>query len=136
MKLQEMVVFTVMLVAASEGQKTFLKAVVGGNVTLPDPLPEDGFLLRESTNLAQVLETKLRIIREPYKNRILWDQSSGLFTITDLQRSDSGLYKIDSVKGKVFVVSYNLTVFDSVAPPAVQRLNSSSDGCWLLCSVN
>ncbi|XP_078804956.1 lymphocyte function-associated antigen 3 isoform X2 [Oryzias latipes] len=124
-----------MLVAASEGQKTFLKAVVGGNVTLPESIPEEGFLLRESTNLAQVLETKLRIIREPYKNRILWDQSSGLFTITDLQRSDSGLYSIDS-NNKKDVVFYNLTVFDSVAPPAVQRLNSSSDGCWLLCSVD
>ncbi|KAF6739413.1 CD48 antigen [Oryzias melastigma] len=131
----EVLVFTVMLLAASEGLKTILK-VVGGNVTLPDPVPESGFLLRESKNIAQVLEKKLNIFEEIYRNKILWDQTSGLFTITDLQKSDSGVYHIDSKTGKVFNVFYNLTVFDSPAPPAVRSLNSSSDSCWLLCSVD
>ncbi|XP_024146112.1 uncharacterized protein LOC112157540 [Oryzias melastigma] len=127
--------YFVMLLAASEGLKTILK-VVGGNVTLPDPVPESGFLFQEKKILAQVLEKKLNIFEEIYRNRILWNHTSGLLTITDLQKSDSGVYNIDSKKGKVFTASYNLTVFDSPAPPAVWSLNSSSDSCWLLCSVD
>ncbi|RVE76778.1 hypothetical protein OJAV_G00011920 [Oryzias javanicus] len=131
----EAVVFTVMLLAASEGLKT-ISSVVGGNVTLPDPVPEEGFLLRKLTIIAQVFEKKLRIYEETSRNRIVWDQTSGLFTITELQKSDSGVYNIDSKRGKVFSVYYNLTVYDPAAPPAVWRLNSSSDSCWLLCSVD
>ncbi|RVE76740.1 hypothetical protein OJAV_G00011930 [Oryzias javanicus] len=122
-----------MLLAASEGLKN-ISSVVGGNVTLPDPVPEEGFLVQKLTILAQVFEKKLRTYEG--NNRILWDQTSGLFTITELQKSDSGVYNIDSKRGKVFTASYNLTVYDPAAPPAVWRLNSSSDSCWLLCSVD
>ncbi|KAM4750921.1 uncharacterized protein FYW61_005930 [Anableps anableps] len=61
---------------------------------------------------------------------------SGLFTITELQKNDSGIYKIDSKKGRVFVGSYNLTVYDPAPTPAVETQTVSSDSCWLICSVD
>ncbi|XP_035993525.1 CD48 antigen-like isoform X2 [Fundulus heteroclitus] len=122
--------------SAAEELKRNLNGVVGGNVTFPDPLLELGFLLEGITNLAMVNEGKLQILEEKYKNKLHWNRNSGLFTITDLQKSDSGDYNIDSKGGRALSVSYSLTVYDGAPTPAVETLTVSSDSCWLLCSVD
>ncbi|XP_051801062.1 uncharacterized protein LOC127533053 isoform X1 [Acanthochromis polyacanthus] len=121
----------------AEEEKKNLSGTKGGNITLPDPLLERGFLSYGENVIAQVIEGKLIIEKNIYKNRLQWNQTSGLFTLTDLQRNDSGIYKIESKEGEVSTISiYNLTVYDPVAPPAVQTLNVSSDSCYLLCAVD
>ncbi|XP_051801070.1 uncharacterized protein LOC127533053 isoform X8 [Acanthochromis polyacanthus] len=120
----------------AEEEKKNLSGTKGGNITLPDPPLERGFLYYGEV-IAQVIEGKLIIEKNIYKNRLQWNKSSGLFTLTDLQRRDSGIYKIESKEGEVSNISiYNLTVYDPVAPPAVQTLNVSSDSCYLLCAVD
>nr|XP_024658647.1 CD48 antigen-like [Maylandia zebra] len=70
-------------------------------------------------------------------NRLQWDRNSGLFTLTELQRDDSGSYVIDSKTGKGNrISSYKLTVYDPVPTPNVTKLNSSSESCSLLCWVD
>ncbi|KAM4595218.1 SLAM family member 5-like isoform 2-T2 [Fundulus diaphanus] len=122
--------------SAAEELKNYLNGVVGGKVTFPDPLLEFGFLLGGRGNIASVSDRKLQIFEEIYTNKLHWNRNSGLFTITDLQKSDSGDYKIDSKRGRVFYTSYNLTVYDPAPTPAVETLTVSSDSCWLLCSVD
>ncbi|XP_035993520.1 CD48 antigen-like [Fundulus heteroclitus] len=122
--------------SAAEELKRNLNGVVGGNVTFPDPLLELGFLLEGRRNIASVNDRKLQFVEEIYTNKLHWNRNSGLFTITDLQKSDSGDYKIDSKRGRVFYTSYNLTVYDGAPTPAVETLTVSSDSCWLLCSVD
>uniref|UniRef100_A0A1A8HWU6 Ig-like domain-containing protein n=1 Tax=Nothobranchius kuhntae TaxID=321403 RepID=A0A1A8HWU6_NOTKU len=120
-----------MVLSAAEDVKNTLSGVVGGSITLLDPVPERGFLSHNKPIIASVSPFGLDV----YLNRVQWDRNSGLFTITDLQKTDSGVYTIESKTGRVFIKSYNLTVYDSAPTPTVKRLAGTSDGCRLLCSV-
>lgn len=99
--------------SASEEVKKNLTGTVGGNITLPDSVQEEelGFLSYGRKLIAHVIKGKFEISEEKYKNRLQWDRNSGLFTLTELQRNDSGIYVIQSTKGKVFTSSYKLTVY-------------------------
>ncbi len=88
-----------------------LTVTEGGSITLPDPVVGLGFLLYEGSIVAMVTDKKIQIYREIYKDKLLWNNSTGLFTITRLQRNDSGIYSIDSQTGKEFVTSYKITVY-------------------------
>ncbi|KAM4750920.1 hepatic and glial cell adhesion molecule-like [Anableps anableps] len=119
----------------AEEVKRNLTGVVGGNITLPDPLLELGFLLDKLNTVASVDEEKFKILEERYNKRLDWNKNSGLFTLTDLQKEDSGLYEIDAKKTKI-TFSYSLTVYDPAPTPAVETQTVSSDSCWLICSVD
>uniref|UniRef100_A0AAQ5XHN7 Uncharacterized protein n=1 Tax=Amphiprion ocellaris TaxID=80972 RepID=A0AAQ5XHN7_AMPOC len=60
--------------------------------------------------VAMVNRTELDTFKETFINRLHWDKTSGLFTLTDLKRRDSGICKIDS-KEKILTASYNLRVY-------------------------
>ncbi|XP_063333424.1 uncharacterized protein LOC134629845 [Pelmatolapia mariae] len=122
--------------SASEEVKKKLTGTVGGNITLPDSVLETGYLLYGRKVIADVKSRIFDIPKEIYKNRLQWNRNSGLFTLTELQRNDSGIYDIDSTKGKVFTSSYKLTVYDSVPTPAVKKVSVSSESCSLLCLVD
>ncbi|KAE8301094.1 hypothetical protein D5F01_LYC01250 [Larimichthys crocea] len=113
--------------------KKNLAGTEGGSITLPDPVKEFGFLSLGGKTLAMVIERRFQIIEEDYKDKVLWDNNTGLFTITGLQRNDSGVYIVDSKK--VFTSSYKLTVYESVPAPAVNSVSVSAESCTLLCSV-
>ncbi|KAM6939579.1 uncharacterized protein FYW49_008101 [Xenentodon cancila] len=125
-----------MILSAAEDVKKNLTGVVGGNITLPDPVLETGFLLFDRKTSAKVKNKSLKILEEIYRNQLVWNKTTGLFTITNLQRNNSGIYTIDSIEPQVFRSSYNLTVYDSAETPAVTRLNVNSDSCLLLCLVD
>ncbi|XP_047220695.1 CD48 antigen-like [Girardinichthys multiradiatus] len=120
----------------AEELKRNLTGVVGGSITLPDLLLEFGFFLDKLNTVAMVKDGKLEILEEKYKNKLHWNKDSGLFTLTDLQKNDSDIYKIDSKRGLILTFSYSVTVYDPAPTPAVETLNVSSDSCWLLCSVD
>ncbi|XP_061580218.1 T-lymphocyte surface antigen Ly-9-like [Cololabis saira] len=126
----------VMVVSAAEDVKNNLTGVVGGNITLPGSVLEKGFLLFGSMIIAQVYKSGFEIEEEIYRNNLDWNNTTGLFTVTDLQRNNSGIYTIESKRPPVFVLRYTLTVYDSAETPAVIRLNVTSDSCSLLCSVD
>ncbi|XP_049901548.1 uncharacterized protein LOC126391020 isoform X1 [Epinephelus moara] len=119
----------------TEDVKGYLTGTEGGSITLPDPLMVRGFVSFGRIILAMVENKNIEVYEELYKDRLLWDSDTGLFSITGLQRNDSGIYNIDSKKGNVFTASYKLTVYESVPTPAVSTLSVSADGCTLLCFV-
>ncbi|XP_062297052.1 CD48 antigen-like [Scomber scombrus] len=127
--------FIVMISAATEEIKN-LKGIEGGNITLPDPVLELGFISLERKNVAMLDNGNFRMLNKNYTNKLHWDKNTGLFTITRLQRSDSGIYTIDSKEGNIFTTSYKLTVYDPVQTPAVNTVSVSTDSCILLCSVD
>lgn len=98
--------------SASEEVKKYLTGTVGGNITLPDSVLEKGFLSYGRKIIADVIKGGFEIYEDIYKNRLQWDRNSGLFTLTELQRDDSGIYVIDSKTGKGNrISSYKLTVY-------------------------
>ncbi|XP_038160773.1 uncharacterized protein LOC119796340 isoform X2 [Cyprinodon tularosa] len=126
-----------MRLSPAEELKRNLTGVVGGNITLPDPLMERGFILDagKANILASVKDGKLEILNDKFNNKLLWNKDSGLFTITDLQKIDSGVYKIDDIKRKISFF-YSISVYDAAPTPAVETRTVSSDSCWLICSVD
>lgn len=131
------VLLLVMRFSASEEVKKNLTGTVGGNITLPDSVQEEAlaFLLYEGTNIAVVNNGKINVLEEKNKKRLQWNRNSGLFTLTELQRNDSGIYVIQSTNGNR-KSSYELTVYDSVPTPAVKKVSVSSESCSLLCLVD
>ncbi|XP_047432336.1 CD48 antigen-like isoform X2 [Mugil cephalus] len=127
--------FLVIRLSETEEVKKNLTGTVGGNITIPDPVVERGFLSYGGKPIASVRERKYEIEDEIYMNRLHWDQTTGLFTLTRLKKNDSGVYYVNSKKGRVLSTSYKLSVFDPVPSPAVEKLNLSSESCSLLCSV-
>ncbi|XP_038570502.1 CD48 antigen-like isoform X2 [Micropterus salmoides] len=126
--------FFVMISSATDEVKN-LTGAEGGSITLPDPVVELGFLSLGQKPIAMVTERKITILEEIYKDRLLLNSNTGLFTLSGLQRTDSGIYYIDSKKGRVFSSSYKLTVYESVPTPAVKVTSVSADSCTLLCLV-
>ncbi|XP_036372539.1 signaling lymphocytic activation molecule-like [Megalops cyprinoides] len=72
---------------------------------------------------------------DQFRDRLQWNSTTGLFTITQLRAEDSGEYKVDSKDGQKKLVTFQLQVYERVSTPtvtvtAVRRLN-----CSVLCSV-
>lgn len=99
-----------MTVSAAEEMNN-LTGLVGGNITFPNSVREFGFVLKERQNLGLVTKGEFTIAEKIYEKKLFWDRNSGLFTLTDLQRNNSGIYTIDSKTGEVLTSSYILTVY-------------------------
>ncbi|XP_041641397.1 titin-like [Cheilinus undulatus] len=127
--------FTVIMFSAEE-VKSELKGVEGRFITFPDPVLEFGFLTFQGKTIATVMEGEFEVLEETYKDRLSWNNQTGLFTIRVLQRADSGVYVTDSKKGTVSSTSHQLTVYEPAAAPVVRTLKVKADSCTLLCSVN
>ncbi|XP_024914588.1 CD48 antigen isoform X2 [Cynoglossus semilaevis] len=118
----------------SAAVKKNLTSTEGGNVTFPDPLQQTGFLLFGTQVIAMVVNGGLNIPQNVFRDRILWNSSTGALTLTGLQRTDSGDYSIQSVVDDVSSrFLYELKVYETVPVPSVDRV--SNDSCVLLCSV-
>ncbi|XP_069023430.1 T-lymphocyte surface antigen Ly-9-like [Embiotoca jacksoni] len=127
--------FIVMRISAAEVVKKNLAGTVGGTITLPEPLLGKGYISFGGKILASVRWGELDIEEEIYTHRLHWNKTSGLFSLTNLQRNDSGIYTLDN-KGKKVISSYKLTVYDAVPIPSVIQFNVSSNSCSLMCSVD
>ncbi|XP_055014230.1 uncharacterized protein LOC110164353 isoform X2 [Boleophthalmus pectinirostris] len=130
------VLLVFVLVQCEAEVRVNLTAVVGSSITFPDPVKERGFFLYGSKTIASVYNGVFEIEEDIYTNRLHWNSSTGRFTLSDLQKSDSGVYTIDSKKGNVFLKYYELKLYKPLPLPVVSRVNVSADSCTLQCSVN
>ncbi|XP_040001652.1 uncharacterized protein LOC120800011 isoform X2 [Xiphias gladius] len=107
-----------------------LTGTEGGNITLPYHVVQSGFLSFGANVIANVRKGEIQILEEMYRNRLLWNKDTGFFTLTGLQRNDSGNYALSST------ILYKLTVYGTVPMPAVKKLRVSTESCTLLCFVD
>ncbi|CAJ1053852.1 uncharacterized protein LOC121508904 isoform X1 [Xyrichtys novacula] len=128
-------IFMLMVSSAAVEEKSELTGVQGESVTFPDPVLQTGFIIFGG-NLAMVDDRKFKILEEIYKDRLSWNDITGLFTLRGLQKDDSGDYTIESKTGNVFKHHHKLTVYEPVSTPVVTWLNVSTKNCTFLCSVN
>nr|XP_020515650.2 SLAM family member 7-like isoform X3 [Labrus bergylta] len=137
MELQMTIIFIFFLIVSSADVKlkSHQSGIKGGFITFPDPL-ENGLFIFQGSNIAEVKDKKIDIFEEPFKDRLLWNNKTGLFKIRGLKRNDSGVYSIDPKKGSSSIIRHKLTVYESVAAPAVEAVNVSAESCSLLCLVN
>uniref|UniRef100_A0A3Q3WK52 Ig-like domain-containing protein n=1 Tax=Mola mola TaxID=94237 RepID=A0A3Q3WK52_MOLML len=133
--------FTVINSSHAEEIMKHLVVIEGGSITLPDAVVEKGFLNFGNNVIAMVSEEKLETYEEMDTGTVLWNKTTGLFTITRLQKINSGIYHINSKKGRLFAVSYNVTVYGKLQfylQCDVHSQHSQSphdENCTLACFV-
>uniref|UniRef100_A0A3Q3LN77 Ig-like domain-containing protein n=1 Tax=Labrus bergylta TaxID=56723 RepID=A0A3Q3LN77_9LABR len=109
--------------------KSHQLGIKGGSITFPDPL-ENGLFIFQGSNIAEVKDKKIDIFEEPFKDRLSWNNKTGLFTIRGL--------KVLSLNVN-YIFLFNsplLSSPESVAAPAVEAVNVSAESCSFLCLVN
>uniref|UniRef100_A0A4W4EBW3 Ig-like domain-containing protein n=1 Tax=Electrophorus electricus TaxID=8005 RepID=A0A4W4EBW3_ELEEL len=109
------------------------------SLTFPTRVPLTGTIQYEGRNIGLVLNKNSDTeTDEKFKNRLHWDNQTGLFTLSDLRTEDSGGYTVESSKESKIKQEYQLEVYKNVpAPQVTSSSNSSSDNtlCSFLCSV-
>ncbi|XP_064193856.1 T-lymphocyte surface antigen Ly-9-like isoform X2 [Anguilla rostrata] len=120
-------------VCVSSVQSNMLNGIVGQTVTFPSVVKEIGFILKNGSGIAKVVNRILQLTNGSYGTRLQWNSSTGLFSLTDLRRGDSGGYRVQHKDGKTD--DYQLVVWDPVPRPQVSSRNKMKPGCSVLCSV-
>lgn len=103
--------FTVLRSSVTELMMKNLTGTEGGNITLPYHVVQSGFLSFGANVIANVRKGEIQILEEMYRNRLLWNKDTGFFTLTGLQRNDSGNYALSST------ILYKLTVYGELTYP-------------------
>ncbi|KAL1023526.1 hypothetical protein UPYG_G00041980 [Umbra pygmaea] len=118
--------------SVSQTSEEMLEQVVGESITFPFPVMEGGSLSYNTYTIAVVFKGNMDSnYRAGFKDRIQWDQETGLFTIRDLKTNDSGIYNVDGKKE--IRPSYQLTVYDPVSSPMLTSAGNGS--CSVECFV-
>ncbi|KAG9330626.1 hypothetical protein JZ751_023550 [Albula glossodonta] len=86
-------------------QSRRLKCTVGERVFFHTAVEDSGFLYKEDSQIAKVINGQPRIPTDD----VQWDNSTRLFSITELQTDDSGNYKVETLAASDSV--YQLTVY-------------------------
>lgn len=132
-----------MLSLAAEDLKSSYVRVQGGSITFPDPVLESGFISFKDTIVAQVDGGQYKIWEKIYRDRLFWNSITGLFTLGELQRNQSGIYKIDSKDRERVSTYHKLTVYGKstlvkasmLVKPVVYR-HVTPDSLLFCCSIH
>uniref|UniRef100_W5MN73 Ig-like domain-containing protein n=1 Tax=Lepisosteus oculatus TaxID=7918 RepID=W5MN73_LEPOC len=121
-----------------------MRGVVGESVVFKAPVLQQGFL-RYGTydDIARVFQGSIKMYNvKTFKGRVIWDNQTGLFQLTNLTLNDQGNYTVENIDGMKTVTVFHLIVLSSTArvpKPEVrvsQSLPTVEIHCSLLCSVS
>ncbi|XP_047671861.1 signaling lymphocytic activation molecule-like [Tachysurus fulvidraco] len=81
-----------------------------------------------------------REISERFKERLQLDRISGALTIRNISRTDSGVYLLQVITGRLSSRTFSVSVYAPVSTPVIinergNRSVISTESCFLLCSV-
>ncbi|XP_055765158.1 SLAM family member 5-like [Salvelinus fontinalis] len=127
----------------SETQR--VNGILGESLSFPERVFKTGYLRYGEDTNAFVLNGQSQIDpEERFKNRLPWDNETGLFSLSDLQIEDAGVYSVENKDGKKRAPQFNLTLYCKcvcvcacacdVSKPQVTGCDSSS--CRAVCSVD
>ncbi|XP_075870704.1 uncharacterized protein LOC142880622 isoform X3 [Nelusetta ayraudi] len=128
-----LLLYLIVIISSNAEKEKNLTGIEGGSITFPKPVLQRGYLANGRRVIASVTERKAKIPRDPWKDKVHWNNTTGIFTITELQTSDSGIYAVDVMKGDA--AFYKLTVFEPILILPVVRVNVTTESCTLLCAV-
>ncbi|XP_064880784.1 SLAM family member 5-like [Oncorhynchus nerka] len=112
-----------------------VKGIVGKSLSFPERVFKTGYLRYGEDTTASVINGQSHIDSdERFKNRLHWDNVTGLFSLSDLQIEDAGVYSVENKDGEKRIPKFNLTLYYFVSKPQVTECDSSS--CSVMCSVD
>ncbi|XP_047671888.1 signaling lymphocytic activation molecule-like isoform X2 [Tachysurus fulvidraco] len=97
--------------------------------------------LEEKILISQVFKGEtVTDISERFKERLQLDRISGALTIRNISRTDSGVYLLQVITGRVSSSTFSVSVYAPVSTPVIinergKRSVISTESCFLLCSV-
>ncbi|XP_066573932.1 SLAM family member 8 [Amia ocellicauda] len=118
-----------------------LKVTVGGSVTFPAPVVQEGFLnYGDDGKIARMSYREITgVYVERFKGRVLCDNSTRFFHIRNLSTQDTGKYTVEDIRGgSDSITVFQLTVYNRVSKPVVTLSAKGSPPdtlCTLQCSV-
>ncbi|KAM9528565.1 SLAM family member 9-like isoform 1-T1 [Salvelinus alpinus] len=122
----------------SEQPKTRqVKGIVGTFLSFPERVLTSGNLLYgDLGNIAQVYpgkQSNTNLVKR-FKNRLHWNNVTGVFTLTELQIDDSGDYTVENTDAEEKMThTFQLTVYYILSKPQVTVHDNIS--CSVVCSV-
>ncbi|XP_045062258.1 SLAM family member 5-like [Coregonus clupeaformis] len=112
-----------------------VKGILGQSLTFPERVFKNGYLRYGEDTNACVLNGQSQIDpEERFKNRLHWDNVTGLFRLSDVQIEDAGVYSVENKDGGKRTLKFNLTLYSVVSKPQVTECDNSS--CSVVCSVD
>uniref|UniRef100_A0A673YDM4 Hepatocyte cell adhesion molecule-like n=1 Tax=Salmo trutta TaxID=8032 RepID=A0A673YDM4_SALTR len=114
-----------------------VKGIVGTFLSFPERVLKSGNLLYgDLGNIAQVYPGKQSNtnLEKRFKNRLHWNNVTGVFTLSDLQIDDSGVYTVENADAEEKMThAFQLTVYYVLSKPQVTVHDNIS--CSVVCSV-
>ncbi|XP_036789336.1 SLAM family member 9 isoform X1 [Oncorhynchus mykiss] len=114
-----------------------VNGIVGTFFYFPERVLTSGNLLYgDLGNIAQVYPGKQSNtnLEKRYKNRLHWNNVTGVFTLSDLQIDDSGVYTVENGDAEEKMThTFQLTVYYVLSKPQVTVHDNIS--CSVVCSV-
>uniref|UniRef100_A0A4W5Q7A8 Ig-like domain-containing protein n=1 Tax=Hucho hucho TaxID=62062 RepID=A0A4W5Q7A8_9TELE len=115
-----------------------LKGIMRKSLSFPVKVLKSGSLLYgDLGNIAQVYPVKqsnTNLVKR-FKNRLQWNNVTGVFTLSDLQIDDSGVYSVENTDEdeEKMTHTFQLTVYYVLSKPQVTVHDNIS--CTVVCSV-
>ncbi|XP_036789339.1 uncharacterized protein LOC110534352 isoform X5 [Oncorhynchus mykiss] len=110
-----------------------VNGIVGTFFYFPERVLTSGNLLYgDLGNIAQVYPGKQSNtnLEKRYKNRLHWNNVTGVFTLSDLQIDDSGVYTVENGDAEEKMThTFQLTVYYVLSKPQVDEQNRDSYRC-------
>uniref|UniRef100_A0A673YDK6 Hepatocyte cell adhesion molecule-like n=1 Tax=Salmo trutta TaxID=8032 RepID=A0A673YDK6_SALTR len=114
-----------------------VKGIVGTFLSFPERVLKSGNLLYgDLGNIAQVYPGKQSNtnLEKRFKNRLHWNNVTGVFTLSDLQIDDSGVYTVENADAEEKMThAFQLTVYYVLSKPQVTVHDNIS--CSVVCSM-
>ncbi|KAI1887855.1 hypothetical protein AGOR_G00194800 [Albula goreensis] len=123
-------------VNSAQSPEMELKCIVGETVTFPAGVRRRGYLLKNGLDIAVISPLHMLCIMDnTFRDRLQWNSSTGLFSITGLKMEDEGEYEVQSSDRWHSPSVFQLTVYNPVSTPQVSSRNKMKPTCSVLCSV-
>ncbi|XP_064176298.1 carcinoembryonic antigen-related cell adhesion molecule 21-like isoform X2 [Anguilla rostrata] len=127
-------IFLLNITVSVFGQSVELHDIVGQSVKFPADVKKDGFLMYGGVTLGDVTSGIFRAsLNGNYRDRVQWDSSTGLFSLSGLKMEDIGDYKVQNTDQNNITV-FQLNVYIPVSKPHVS-ITHNEFPCTLLCAV-
>lgn len=89
-----------------------MKGIVGQSLSFPERVFKTGYLRYGEDTTASVINGQSHVdLEERFKNRVHWDKVTGLFSLSDLQIEDAGVYSVETKDGEKRITKFNLTLY-------------------------
>ncbi|KAG5849610.1 hypothetical protein ANANG_G00112770 [Anguilla anguilla] len=116
------------------GQSVELNGILGKSVKFPAAVKKGGSLMHSGVTIGDVTNGSFSTLgNEKYRDRLQWDSSTGLLSLSGLKMEDIGEYKVQNTDQNINTV-FQLNVYIPVSKPHVS-ITHNEYPCTIECTA-